>query len=137
MTRTAPSAPVREAAGLSPDVWRLLAARALRGFGDGFVSVYLAAYLTGLGLSPWRISALLTAMLLGSAALTLVCGALAHRCAPRSVLLGSSALMLATGVGFAAVSDFWPLLLVGFAGTLNPSAGDVTVFLPTEQALLA
>ena len=45
--------------------------------------------------------------------------------------------MLATGVGFAVATGFWPILLVAFAGTLNPSMGDVTIFLPTEQALLA
>ena len=45
--------------------------------------------------------------------------------------------MLATGLGFAGLTDFWPLLLLAFAGTLNPTAGDVSVFLPTEQALLA
>ena len=28
-------------------------------------------------------------------------------------------------------------LLIGFVGTLNPSAGDVSLFLPLEQALLA
>ncbi len=44
--------------------------------------------------------------------------------------------MMATGLGFALVHDFWPLLVVAFVGTLNPSAGDVSVFLPTEQALL-
>ncbi len=53
------------------------------------------------------------------------------------VLFGAAALMFATGLGFAAVTDFWPLLVVAFAGTLNPSAGDVSVFLPVEQALLS
>lgn len=32
---------------------------------------------------------------------------------------------------------FWPLLLVAFIGTLNPSSGDVSVFLPLEHARLA
>jgi predicted MFS family arabinose efflux permease len=45
--------------------------------------------------------------------------------------------MAATGLGFAFVSDFWPLLLVAFVGTLNPSSGDVSVFLPLEHSLLA
>jgi hypothetical protein len=45
--------------------------------------------------------------------------------------------MAATGLGFAGVTAFWPLMLVAFAGTLNPSAGDVSVFLPTEQAYVA
>ncbi|MEI7547030.1 MAG: MFS transporter, partial [Actinomycetota bacterium] len=41
-----------------------------------------------------------------------------------------------TGIGFALFTGFWPLALVGLIGTLNPSGGDVSVFLPTEQALL-
>src|SRR5260370_21051994 len=45
--------------------------------------------------------------------------------------------MLATGVGFFSATQFWPLLVIAFVGTLNPSAGDVTLFLPTEQAVLA
>ena len=45
--------------------------------------------------------------------------------------------MAATGTGFAAVVSFWPLLVISVAGTLNPSAGDVSVFLPTEQAYVA
>src|SRR5262249_7683164 len=49
----------------------------------------------------------------------------------------ASGLMLATGIGFAWFQTFWPLLLVAILGTLNPSAVDVSVFLPTEQAVLA
>jgi len=41
------------------------------------------------------------------------------------------------GIGFAATSSFWPLLVVAFVGTLNPSPGDVSVFLPLEHASLA
>ena len=47
-----------------------------------------------------------------------------------------SLLLIATGLGFAAATSFWPLMVVAFVGTLNPSGGDVSVFLPTEQALL-
>lgn len=116
---------------------RLVAARALRGFADGFVSVLLAVYLSALGLSPFEIGALVTATLLGSALLTLAVGLVSDRLEPRSVLLASSGLMLATGVGFAGFTGFWPLLVVALAGTLNPSASDVSVFLPVEQAALA
>jgi hypothetical protein len=45
--------------------------------------------------------------------------------------------MTLTGVGFATISDLWPLVLIAFVGTLNPSSGDVSVFLPLEQAELA
>jgi MFS family permease len=124
-------------ASATADAARLVVARALRGFADGFVSVYLAAYLQLLGLSAFEVGAIVTATLLGSAALTLAVGLVAHRLSPRRVLLAATLLMLATGIGFGVVSEFWPLLLVAFAGTLNPSSGDVSVFLPTEQAVLA
>ena len=45
--------------------------------------------------------------------------------------------MAATGFFFAGLSAFWPLLLIAFVGTLNPSSGDVSVFLPLEHARLA
>jgi MFS family permease len=121
----------------TPDARRLVVTRALRGFADGFVSVYLAQYLQLLGLSAVQVGAIVTATLVGSAALTLAVGLVAHRLSPRRILLGASLLMLATGLGFAFVTNFWPLALIGFAGTLNPSAGDVSVFLPTEQAVLS
>jgi MFS family permease len=119
------------------DAGRLILARGLRGFADGFVSVYLAAYLKLLGFSAFQIGAIVTATLLGSAALTLVVGLVAHRLSARRVLFGATAVMAATGAGFALLDNFWPLLVVGFIGTLNPSSGDVSVFLPTEQSVLA
>jgi predicted MFS family arabinose efflux permease len=64
-------------------------------------------------------------------------GLAAHRLSARRVLLAASALMLATGLGFAGLTEFWPLLVIATVGTLNPSAGDVSVFLPTEQSLLS
>src|SRR5262249_9615108 len=68
--------------------------------------------------------------------LTLLVGLGAHRLGPRRLLLPAALLMAATGVGFAAGHAFWPLAVVAFVGTLNPSTGDVSVFLPLEQALL-
>jgi MFS family permease len=96
----------------------------------------LASYLSELGFSALQIGAIVTATLLGSAVVTLAAGLLSNRLDPYRVLSWATVLMLATGLGFAAVTDFWPLMLVAFAGTMNPSAGDVSVFLPTEQSLL-
>jgi MFS family permease len=55
----------------------------------------------------------------------------------RRLLLGAALLMCTTGLLFANLGQFWPLLLVAFVGTLNPSSGDVSVFLPLEHARLA
>jgi MFS family permease len=124
-------------ASAAPLARRLVVARALRGFADGFASVCLAAYLSALGFSALEIGAIATAALIGSAALTLVVGLAADRLSPRRVLFGATLLLLATGAGFAGLTGFWPLLLLAFVGTLNPTGGDVSVFVPTEQSLLA
>ena len=124
-------------ASATKDARRLLVTRAARGFADGVVSVLLASWLAGLGFTPFQIGAVVTATLLGSAALTLAVGLLGHRLRRRAVLLAAAGLMVATGLGFAGVTAFWPLLVIAFVGTINPSSGDVTVFLPTEQAVLA
>jgi len=116
---------------------RLLAAKALRSIADGCVSVLLPAYLLKIGLSPFRAGVLSTATLLGSAALTMFAGTITGRFGHRRPLLWASALMAMTGIGFAVGHAFWPLLVVAFAGTLNPSSGDVSVFLPLEQSLLS
>lgn len=115
----------------------LVVARAIRAFADGFASVLLARYLHHLGFSGFQIGAIITATLLGSAALTLFAGLRLNRWGAQRVLFGSCLLMALTGIGFATVTRFAPLLVVGFIGTLNPSGGDVSLFLPTEQAVLA
>src|SRR5262245_17726630 len=122
--------------GATHDAGVLLETRGIRGFGDGLVSVVLAAYLAVVGLSDVRIGIVVTLTLLGSAALTLVVGLRAHAYPRRRLLRLVAVLMVATGAGFAAFEGFWPLAAVGLIGTLNPSGGDVSVFLPTEQALL-
>jgi len=111
--------------------------RGLRAFGDGFVSLLLPLYLLELGLSPFEVGAITAGTLLGSGVLTLVVGLSAHRFRLRGLLLCATFLMTATGMGFAVVTNFWPLLLIAVVGTLNPSSGDVSVFLPLEQTALA
>jgi MFS family permease len=122
---------------VSPTARLLLISRGLRAFGDGFVVLVLPVYLTGLGFTPFQVGLITTATLAGSAVLTLAMGFVAHRFAARPLLIAASLLMLATGLAFAGVRDFWPLLVVGFVGTLNPSGGDVSPFLPLEQSVLA
>src|SRR5271169_6150762 len=119
------------------DAGLLLTTRALRGLADGAVSVLLPGYLTAIGFSPLRVGAIVFGTLLGSAALTLWVGLATDTLGRRRVLLAACALMLLTGIGFATTTAFWPLFFVAVAGTLNPSAGDVSLFLPVEQAALA
>ncbi len=122
--------------GATHDASVLLETRGIRAFGDGLVSVVLAAYLVALGYSSARIGVIVSVTLLGSAALTLAVGLRANAYPRRKLLQLVSVLMFATGVGFAVFTGFWALAVVAMIGTLNPSSGDVSVFLPTEQALL-
>jgi len=116
---------------------RLLVAKGLRSFGDGYVSLLLPLYLLELGFSPLHVGIIATTTLVGSGLLTLLVGLHAWRYHYRSLLLAASVLMAGTGFGFALLTGFWPLLLVALVGTLNPSSGDVSVFLPLEHAVLS
>lgn len=119
------------------NIHRILVAKGLRSFGDGFVSLLLPAYLLELGFTPLQVGVVATTTLLGSGVLTLAVGLQAWRFQYRTWLLAATLLMAGTGLGFALVTDFWPLLLIALIGTLNPSSGDVSVFLPLEQSLLS
>src|SRR5713226_3087628 len=123
--------------GTSRDAGRILAARGLRAFADGFVSLLLPIYLVELGFSALAIGAIVTSTLIGTALLTLWVGMIANRYSRRLLLLAAAVLMAATGAGFAVTTAFWPLLLIAFVGTMNPTSGDASVFLPLEQAALA
>ncbi|MFL5268998.1 MAG: MFS transporter [Stellaceae bacterium] len=122
--------------GATADALRVLAARGLRAFGDGFVALLLPIYLVELGFSPLAIGAIVTSTLIGTAVLTLWVGWIANRYSRRLLLLAAAGLMAATGASFVVVTDFWPLLVVAFVGTMNPTSGDASIFGPLEQTVL-
>lgn len=124
-----------------PDAQRwtrlIFAGRGMRAFADGYVAVLLPAYLLALGLDKIDVGLLSTATLVGSALATMAVGAIGHRWPQHRLLRWAALLMALTGLGFAGLASFWPLAVVAFVGTLNPSSGDVSVFLPLEHALLS
>ncbi|MDG4897739.1 MFS transporter [Mesorhizobium sp. WSM4976] len=115
----------------------MYAARAFRDFGDGFAAVLLPAYLAAIGLGPLEIGVVATVALLGSALLTLGIGYLALGKDRRLLLVAASGLMIATGLAYARSSTYAFVLLVAFLGTINPSSGSVSIFVPLEHALLS
>ncbi|MES2711616.1 MAG: MFS transporter [Pseudomonadota bacterium] len=112
-------------------------ARALRDFGDGAAAVLLPAHLTALGYGPAEIGMVATLALLGSAAVTLAIGLYGGRFPVRPMLLGGAALMAATGIGYATAESFALIALVALLGTINPTAGGASLFMPLEHAVLA
>lgn len=119
------------------DVHLLYAARAARGFGDGFAIIILPAYLSELGFGPFQIGIVASAALLGTAAVTLAIGFLAPGRDLRDLLLVGAFATVATGLAFQASEQFAFILIVAFIGTMNPSSGDIGLFVPLEHAMLA
>jgi MFS family permease len=116
---------------------RIFVARAIRDFGDGLAAVVVPAYLASLGLTAAQVGVVATSALLGSAALTFAIGFHAAGRDLRALLLGAAALMAATGVGYAAAGAYWLLVAIACVGTINPSAGSTSVFVPLEHAVLS
>jgi len=124
------------ASDTSLDAARLLRTRGLRAFVDGLVAVVLPGFLLARGFSPTQVGAVITATLLGSAAVTLTIGLRGGRLDRVHLLQLIAILMVGTGLAFGMIAAFGALLVVAAVGTINPSSGDVSAFLPIEQALL-
>src|SRR5215475_7955349 len=118
------------------DVVNLYAARAARGFGDGFAAIILPAYLLEIGFNPFQIGLVATAALLGSAATTLAIGFLAPRYDLRTLLLACAALMVVMGIAIPSVQHLIFIAAIAFVGTINPDTY-IGVHVPLEQAALA
>ena len=115
----------------------LYVARGVRGFGDGFATIILPAYLTAIGYDPIRIGIVLTASLLGTAVMTLAIGVVAPRHDLRTLMLIGASLMALTGLAFPNFQHIAFVVFVAFVGTINPSTGDLGILVPLEHAMLA
>ena len=119
------------------DVALLFAARSVRMFGYGLLSVVLVLYLASIGLAGGEIGLLLALTLVGDAAITLWLTTHADRIGRRRVLLAGAVLLLAAGLVFAATPVFAVLLVAATIGVISPSGNEVGPFLAVEQASLA
>lgn len=121
---------------LSSDGKLILAARGIRTFAYGFLSVLLGLYLDGLGFSPAQVGAVLTATLAGSAALTILFTSAADRVGRRRMLTISAVLMAGAGLLFALTNRYPLLILASLTGTIGATSGEVGPFLSLEQTIL-
>src|SRR5438874_9602439 len=124
-------------AGERSNIVRLYAARAVRGFGDGFAAIVLPAYLSEIGYTPLQIGIVATAALFGSAVMTLAVGFFAPRHDLRNLLLVCAGLMVATGLALPNFEHLAFVAAIAFIGTMNPSTGDIGVHVPLAHAALA
>jgi len=122
---------------MSTNVLLLYVARGVRGFGDGFATIILPAYLTAIGYDIVEIGVVLTASLLGTAVLTLLIGVIAPRHDLRTLMLAGAGIMTLTGLAFPGFQHIAFIAVVAFVGTINPSTGDIGIMIPLEHAMLA
>jgi MFS family permease len=127
---------LRTPIALTADGRLLFAARALRSLAFGWLSVILALYLEGRGLSATAIGAVFTATMVEDALLTMALTTLAGRVGAAR-LMALTAPLIALG-GFLLATAESPLLLVVGAvlGTLSPNGQDAGPFSPLEHSLL-
>jgi MFS family permease len=118
------------------DTRLLFAARIVRLFAYGFLSVVLVLYLASIGLDPRRIGLLLTLTLVGDVLVSLYLTTRADRIGRRRTLIAGAVLMIVAGVVFAFTHDFMLLLIAATIGVISPSGNEVGPFLAVEQVAL-
>ena len=106
---------------MTREVYKLFAARILRMFAYGFLSIILVLYLAEIGLSEIRIGLLLTLTLLGDAVISLFMTTTADRIGRRRMLFAGACLMLFAGTLFVLTRNFYLLVITAIIGVISPS----------------
>jgi len=121
---------------LTRDGKLLLAARIMRTFGYGFLSIIIAIYLRLLGFDNIQIGLLLGSALVNSVIFTLFASFYADRIGRRRLLIIYAALMSVSGLIFTITDNYFLLILAAFIGTMNVTGSETGAFLTIEQATL-
>jgi MFS family permease len=121
---------------LSKDGKLLLAARTIRTFGYGFLSVVLAIYLKLIGFGDLYIGLILTATLINSVIFTVIASFYADRIGRRKILIVYAGLMSLSGSIFFVTTNYIALIASAFIGTINVTGTETGAFLSIEQAIL-
>lgn len=119
-------------------VWRLVTARVLRNFTQGFLNVLVPLYLVGLGVSVQTLGLLFTVSFGIGALLMMPAGYLADRFGRKPVWLAWTGLVALWGLTFATIQDATILLAISaLAGIGRGSGGQAGPQAPVEQAWIA
>src|SRR6188472_960115 len=121
---------------LSKDGKLILAARTIRTFAYGFLSVTLAIYLKLIGFSDLYIGLILSATLINSVIFTLIASFYADMIGRRKILIVYAALMSLSGAVFFVTTNYIALIASAFIGTINVTGTETGAFLSIEQAIL-
>jgi MFS family permease len=118
------------------DARGVFAVAALRAFAFGFLAVALGLYLRERGFSALQVGAVLTATLVGEAAITLLGGLFADRMGRRRFLALMALASAIGGVLFALAGHFALMMALAFLGTVSSRGKDRGPMTAVEQAIL-
>lgn len=119
------------------DVSGIFLAQALRAVIYGFGSVLLGLTLAARGWSSTEVGALLTAVVAGTAIMSVLVGAFGDRLGRRRFYSALFVGLAATGVAFGVTDEFWVLLVVALTGALSTEVVESGPFTSLEQAMIA
>jgi len=102
------------------DVKVLLLLRMVRLFAFGGTTFILALYLSALGFSDSETGLFMTLTLVGDLIISMVLTYIGDRMGVRVTIVFGSILMMASGVAFAFLDNYWLLLLASIVGVINP-----------------
>ena len=101
----------------------LLFARPLQSFSASFVAIFIAVYLSYLGLPLWQIGFVLTGGLLASTMFNMVAGFLADRVGRRRMLVFFGLIPVFAGVAYATMTNPHLLVPIAVVSTLGSRGG--------------
>lgn len=115
----------------------LFAARTIRMFAYGFLSVILVLYLSAIGIEEYKIGLLITLTLIGDAVISLWITTRADYYSRKRMLLFGAFLMAAGGIIFSITSSYLILIITATIGVISPGGKEIGPFLSIEQSALA
>ncbi|KAH7159499.1 major facilitator superfamily domain-containing protein [Dactylonectria estremocensis] len=115
----------------------LIILRMVRLLGYGGTTFVLAMYLNSLGFTDPEVGVFMTLTLVGDLAISFVLTYVGDAMGVRLTAIIGALLMCISGVAFAALDNFWLLLLASIAGVINPSANEIDPFKAIEEAAVA
>jgi MFS family permease len=121
---------------LSDDGRLILAARIIRTFGYGFLSVILSIYLALLGFNGVQVGLILSTSLINGILFNVIASYYADKLGRKNLLIIYSLLMFSSGIIFFVTNNYMGLIVAAFVGTINVTGSETSAFLSIEQAIL-
>ncbi|MEX0682772.1 MAG: MFS transporter [Dehalococcoidia bacterium] len=122
---------------MNPDIVRIFCAQGLRALAYGFGSVLLGLTLASRGWSSTEVGALLTAIVAGTALMSIVIGMFGDRIERRRAYALLFCGLALSGLAFGLADEFWILAIVALTGTLSTEVVESGPFTSLEQAMIA